>query len=586
VWYAFFAVYSLASSTKDWGIAFIPVVYCPSLFCPLPDGSRNFALPMIRLFLASVCLLASYFAPAQQYFQLEKLPVLINSPYDEITPVLSRDGTTLYFTRVGYPDFDRTLIVDSVDKSLQLPPDQYMALLAEAYTQINEGPVISPVASSYNQDTWIAYGDTTGFTQVTHPGPPLNNALPNSVVTITPDPNALYVINQYLPNGNMDRGFSLVRRTTDSTGWTFPQPITIKDYYTISSEVNLTMSFDGKVLILSAVRADSRDMDLYICFREGPNVWSAPQSLGNVINSAQRETTPFLAEDNVTLYFSSNRKGSSAGGNDIFYAKRLDKNWQNWSEPMRMDDPINSLSDDSQPYFNTTTGYLYFTSRRAGGSSDIFRVRIAPPQPTEMPVMVRVINRQTNRLEPGSSIVYESEEEPANRIAAPTGTLNLKIPRGVPFRFTAVKTGFHGSPDSVYFRRDYYYFRERYLDLYLDPLQVADKIDLLPIYFQQSKATILQTSYGELDKLHDLLVENPNLRIRIEGYTDNIGRAEDLMKLSQERAEAIKTFLTGKGIEPTRIETIGYGAKKPLTDNTTDEMRSKNRRVEIVITKI
>lgn len=541
---------------------------------------------MIRLFLASVCLLAGYFVPAQPYFQLEKLPALINSPYDEITPVLSRDGTTLYFTRVGYPDFDRTLIVDSVDKSLQLPPDQYMALLAEAYTQINEGPVISPVASSYNQDTWIAYGDTAGFTQVTHPGPPLNNALPNSVATITPDPNALYVINQYLANGNMDRGFSLVRRTTDSTGWTFPQPITIKDYYTISSEVNLTMSFDGKVLILSAVRADSRDMDLYICFREGPNMWSAPQSLGNVINSAQRETTPFLAEDNVTLYFSSNRKGSSAGGNDIFYAKRLDKTWQNWSEPMRMDDPINSLSDDSQPYFNTTTGYLYFTSRRAGGSSDIFRVRIAPPQPTEMPVTVRVINRQTNRLESNSSIVYESEEEPANRIAAPTGTLNLKIPRGVAFRFTAAKTGYRGSPDSVYFRRDYYYFRERYLDLYLDPLQVADKIDLLPIYFQQSKATILQTSYGELDKLHDLLVENPNLRIRIEGYTDNIGRAEDLMKLSQDRAEAIKTFLTGKGIDPARIATIGYGAKKPLTDNTTDEMRSKNRRVEIVITKI
>lgn len=541
---------------------------------------------MIRLFLASVCLLAGHFVQAQRYFQLEKLPAIINSPYDEITPVLSRDGTTLYFTRVGYPDFNRTLVVDSVDKSLTLPPDQYMALLTEAYTQINEGPVISPVASSYNQDTWIALGDTAGFTQIIHPGPPLNNALPNSVVTITPDPNTLYVINQYLPNGNMERGFSLVQRTTDSTGWTFPQPVTIKDYYTISSEVNLTMSFDGKVLILSAVRSDSKDMDLYVCFREGPNTWSAPQSLGNVINSAQRETTPFLAEDNVTLYFSSNRTGSSAGGNDIFYSKRLDKTWQNWSEPKRMDDPINSLSDDSQPYFNTTTGYLYFTSRRAGGSSDIFRVRIAPPQPTEMPVTIRIINRKTNRLEPGATVLYESEEEPGNRLAAPAGTLDLKIPRGVPFHFTAAKLGFRGTPDSVYFRRDYYYFRERYLDLYLDPLQVADKIDLLPIYFQQSKATILETSYGELDKLYALLIENANLRIRIEGYTDNIGRVEDLMQLSQERAEAIKIFLTGKGVDAGRIETIGYGPKKPLTDNSNDDMRSRNRRVEIVITKI
>ena len=541
---------------------------------------------MIRLLFFSAYFFAGCFAQAQPYFQLEKLPALINSPYDEITPVLSRDGLTLYFTRVGYPDFDRTLLVDSVDKSQQLPADQYMSLLAEAYSQINEGPVTSPVASSFNQDTWIAQGDTNGFSQVIHPGPPLNNALPNSVVTITPDPNALYVLNQYSPNGNMDRGFSLVRRTTDSSGWTFPQPVTIKDYYTISSEVNLTMSFDGKVLILSAVRSDSRDMDLYICFREAPNVWSAPQHLGEVINSAQRETTPFLAEDNLTLYFSSNRAGSSAGGNDIFYSKRLDKTWQNWSPPVRMDDPINSLSDDSQPYFNTSTGYLYFTSRRAGGSSDIFRVRIAPPQPTEMPVTVRVINRRTNRLEAGSSIIYESEGEPINRLATPDGTLNLKIPRGVPFHFTAAKPGFRGTPDSVYFRRDYYYFRERYLDLYLDPLQVADKIDLLPIFFQQSKAIILETSYGELNKLHALLVENPNLRIRVEGHTDSNGRPDDLLQLSEMRAAAIKTFLLQKGINPSRIETVGYGSKKPLTNNSTDELRSKNRRVEIVITKI
>lgn len=541
---------------------------------------------MTRPFFISVCLLAGYLVQAQQYFQLEKLPEFINSPYDEITPVLSRDGTTLYFTRVGYPDFDRTLVIDSVDRSLELPPDEYMALLAEAYTMINDGPVISPVGSSFNQDTWIALGDTAGFSRVIHPGPPLNNALPNSVVTITPDPNALYVLNQYSPNGDMDRGFSLVRRTMDSLGWTFPQPVTIKDYYTISSEVNLTMSFDGKVLILSAKRADSRDMDLFICFREAPNVWSSPLYLGDVINSAQRETTPFLAEDNVTLYFSSNRAGSSAGGSDIFYAKRLDKTWTNWSAPQRMDDPVNSSSDDSQPYFNTSTGFLYFTSRRAGGSSDIFRVRIAPPQPTEMPVKVRVINRKTNRLEGGSSIIYESEDAPANRLATEDGTLTLKIPRGVPFHFIAAKTGFRGTPDSVFFRRDYYYFRERYLDLYLDPLQVSDKIELLPIFFQQSKAIILETSFTELDKLHALLVENPGLKIRIEGHTDNIGKPAELLQLSEQRAAAIKTFLLGKGIRADRIETKGFGAQKPLTNNKTDDLRKRNRRVEIVITKL
>ena len=83
-----------------------------------------------------------------------------------------------------------------------------------------------------------------------------------------------------------------------------------------------------------------------------------------------------MSEDNVTLFFSSNR-GESSGGNDIFMCKRLDDTWSNWTSPVRLVDPINSSADDSQPYFNMTSGYLYFSSRREG-NSDIYRVQIAP----------------------------------------------------------------------------------------------------------------------------------------------------------------------------------------------------------------
>jgi hypothetical protein len=116
----------------------------------------------------------------------------------------------------------------------------------------------------------------------------------------------------------MDRGFPRISITPDSIGWSFPVPVEIADYYTITSDVSLTMSFDGEILILSAARFDSRDMDLYVCFREGPGKWSSPRHLGNVINSAFRETTPYLSEDNSTLYFSSNRLGGM-GGNDIVH---------------------------------------------------------------------------------------------------------------------------------------------------------------------------------------------------------------------------------------------------------------------------
>jgi len=536
-----------------------------------------FILPIIFVFPGSV--LSQY-----NYFQLEKLPDNINSPYSEITPVPSRDGRTLYFTRVGHPDFNKTLLIDSVEMSVKLADREYSSLLSDVYSQISGKKVFNPVLSAFNQDIWIARADSFDFTRTEHPEYPLNNALPNSLVTMTPDPNSFYVINQFQRNGNMDRGFSRVSKTQDSIGWGFPVPVEIADYYTITSDVSLTMSFDGEILILSAARFDSRDMDLYVCFREGPNKWSSPRHLGNVINSAYRETTPYLSEDNSTLYFSSNRL-NGLGGNDIYTTQRLDSTWRKWSPPVLVGEPINSKYDESQPYFNMTSGYLYFCSRR-DGNSDIFRVRIAPPQATEYDVIGRVVNRSTNELVPGAIITYNMERGVQNQIIASDGTFRIKIPKGVKTTFAANYPGYAGEIKEVLLRRDYYFFREQYLDLYMDLMRVDARIELSPIFFKQSSAIILEESFPELDRLFVTLAKSPGMHIRIEGHTDNIGKAEDLTRLSAERAESVKTFLVKKGIADFRITTVGLGPKSPINDNSSEELRSRNRRVECYITRL
>ena len=155
-----------------------------------------------------ICLFPDHAISQYNYFQLEKLPDNINSPYSEITPVPSRDGRTLYFTRVGHPDFNKTLLIDSVDMSEKLNDKEYASLLSDVYAQISGKKVFNPVLSAFNQDIWIARADSFDFSRTEHPEYPLNNALPNSMVTITPDPNAFYVINQFQRNGNMDRGLS------------------------------------------------------------------------------------------------------------------------------------------------------------------------------------------------------------------------------------------------------------------------------------------------------------------------------------------------------------------------------------------
>ena len=232
-----------------------------------------------------------------------------------------------------------------------------------------------------------------------------------------------------------------------------------------------------------------------------------------------------------------------------------------------------------------SSGYLYFTSKR-DGNSDIFRIRLALPQPTELLVKGRVINKKTNETVSNTLIRYGAKGEPMNIITSENGFYELKIPKGLAFELMPQKAGFASSITDVMFRRDYYYFREQYVDVYVEPLEVDTKIELRPIYFAQSKSDILPTSYSELERLAGLLQENPGVCILVEGHTDNLGQSQDLIQLSDVRAQSIRDYLIKSGIDGARIQAKGFGPSEPLNDNSTDELRGMNRRVEVRVTKI
>src|SRR5690606_12331840 len=170
-----------------------------------------------------------------------KLNSRVNSAYDEISPVVDVEGKTLFFTRVGSPIFDRTLVENGEDLSQTLETPNYSSYLQNIYTRRADKIVHNPESSVFNQDIWIAESVISEFDKVIHPAYPLNNALPNSVCAITPSNDELVVINQFEKEGGMKKGFSIVRQYADGT-WSFPEPIDIENYHNTNPDVSMTIS--------------------------------------------------------------------------------------------------------------------------------------------------------------------------------------------------------------------------------------------------------------------------------------------------------------------------------------------------------
>lgn len=124
-----------------------------------------------------------------------------------------------------------------------------------------------------------------------------------------------------------------------------------------------------------------------------------------------------------------------------------------------------------------------------------------------------------------------------------------------------------------------------YKTINLEPIGYGVARNLDEVYFEFNKANLLPASYESLNKLVKLLKENPNLKIKIDAHTDNIGTVKSNRQLSNVRAEAVKRHLTNSGIGTERILTEGFGEERPIADNNTEYGRAMNRRVEVTLLK-
>ena len=479
----------------------------------------------------------------------ENLGSLINSKFNEICPVVSPDGQKLYFTRWKHPD---------------------------------------NLGVNRNQDIWVSnwQPDRTWSKPILFPAP-LNNEENNAVCGITPDGKTLLLNNVYGKDGVMEKGVSMsfLLRTGE---WSFPKALKIVNFKNKSEYSEYTLAPNGKVLLMTTETKDTYGgKDIYVSFLNADDSWSEPKNVGSMVNTGEAESTPFIAPDGVTMYFSSSGH-VGYGNNDIFLSRRLDDTWQNWSVPENLGPIVNTPQWDGYFSVSAKGDYAYFSSTENSiGAEDIYRIKI--PEKSRPLTLIQLTGQVINQVtkEPmAARLLIKSKFNPSDTLSIDydpyVGDYSFMWPAKKAFTVQIKKAGYFSKAEQFDFTSEKNFVLVN-RNFFLQKVEKNKTYTFANINFDQGKSDLKSGFEAELDKVMAILAENSQYTLLLEGHTDNQGDWNDNLKLSLERVENVKAYLVSKGVDPKRIETKGWGGSRPLANNLVEETRKNNRRVEFTI---
>lgn len=443
----------------------------------------------ISIFAVIITLFATVSAQAQlhQFDAPQKLSDAVNSGNaEESLPLLSKDGKSMYFVRTFHPD--------------------------------NTG----------GQDIWYSTQSDDGtWTPASNDLGPINTKVNNAIAGITSDGNTLYMVNTY--EGKNQSGIGLSKSTRSGDTWSKPEEVNIPGINPVNQFYSIYISPEEDVILISMQDKFSKGQnDLYLSTKNAQGGWTVPENLGERINSAGDEISPYLSPDRKKLYFSTNGRGGM-GGYDIFVSERQGDSWTDWGIPVNLPDGINSADFDA--YFSVyEDSTVYFSSSRNDTIANLYFSRISTPEDEESDEDLEDL---TTENEEDNSMIDEN--------IVVVGSENDVDPRD------QIKKG--QALDNIYFDYDEHFLREE--------------------------------SKRALDVVVEELKKDTELQVRLVGHCDNRGSQAYNLPLSHNRANAARAYLESKGIAANRIDTDGKGKRQPAASNDTDEGRQLNRRVEI-----
>jgi outer membrane protein OmpA-like peptidoglycan-associated protein len=355
--------------------------------------------------------------------------------------------------------------------------------------------------------------------------------------------------------------------------------------------------------------------------------WDEPINLGEIINTPFAETQPFLHPDMKTLYFVSDGH-YGIGSGDIFMSKRLNPNsWTEWSEPVNLGKSINTPFLDG--FYMGNSGEFAFivlknteTANQNQNNSyktnyDIYRFEVPKrfrPEPVLPPTIItgKIVDKNGKGIKTQIFIENLSTGKTISttQSSAKDGSFQVQIAGNLlsnssKIGMYAKENGSFSTSQNISINQNTnqgnkegnnktstsqmgvkgkptFFNTNQNLEIY----KITELIDgqktvrLNNLFFDFDSYALQETSLPEIQRLFEILKDNPTLKVSIEGHTDNTGKAEYNLQLSKDRAKAVSEQLISLGIDKVRVSYEGFGSQKPIADNFNDEGRAKNRRVE------
>ena len=392
--------------------------------------------------------------------------------------------------------------------------------------------------------------------------------------------------------GNCD----LYRSTKTAEGkWTTPVNMGSR-INSRSWDAQPSLSSDGRTLFFSSRREGGfGGSDIWYSNKRSDGQWTVPKNLGGVINGKSDDESPFFHPDGRSLYFRS-KSHKGLGSFDIYKSTKRDSGW---TMPQHLGSPINSTGNDGALVVDLsgTTGYFATDIINGVRQEHLDIVKFTLPfefRPSPMTyIKGRVTDHQTN-YPVQAQIRIASLENTSYRSLYRTdvnGEFFAAIPVGEPILVNVSSDGYLFYSKHINISETFYGVNPDTVlidlqKLILEPTSTVsseETIVLNNLFFGTGSSELLPASNSEILILTGLLLDNPDIRIEIIGHTDNVGDVDTNLRLSQDRAIAVKNALIEKGINPQRIEATGKGENLPVASNDTPEGRAQNRRTEFRI---